>query len=66
MYLKNEDSEAMSTMEDFPMETTSRRRRKTIDVQKEHVNWSNKRQRRKCKDFSDMSYWQVVSHCSIL
>lgn len=36
------------------------------DVAEEHNKWQKIREERKCKDFSNMSYWQMVSHCTIL
>ena len=32
----------------------------------EHDKWKTHRKERKCEDFSTMSYWQVVSHCTTL
>jgi hypothetical protein len=31
-----------------------------------HDRWKRIRRSRKCTDFSDMSYWEVVSKCTIL
>lgn len=38
----------------------------TTEMQKEHGRWREIQGDRKCKNYSKMSYWQVVSHCTIL
>jgi hypothetical protein len=39
---------------------------KSKKVQDGISKWKRQAQKRKCKDFSEMSYWQVVSNCPSL
>lgn len=65
MYLQNGDMGGMIIYEDNQGEKTQVKEIET-DVEEQHNKLKRLREKRKCSDFSKMSYWQVVSHCTIL
>ncbi len=65
MYLQNGGAEGMIICEDEPNQK-SETKENIIDVREEHNNLKRIRDERKCRDFSKMSYWQIVSHSTIL
>ena len=56
----------MKVTTDLQKQLQTKRKESTMEMQKEHGRWREIQSDRKCKNYSKMSYWQVISHCTIL